>query len=66
MPGGIVLILAEPNKKRRTAQESGRTNMSIAKIETASGVTLVLNGKTVFASDDDFFLLSIRFSASAT
>ena len=52
MPGGIVLILAEPNKKRRTAQESGRTNMSIAKIETASGVTLVLNGKTVFASDD--------------
>lgn len=54
MPGGIVLILAEPepNKKRRTAQESGRTNMSIAKIETASGVTLVLNGKTVFASND--------------
>lgn len=51
-PGGIVLILAEPSKKRRTAQESGRTNMSIAKIETASGVTLVLNGKTVFASDD--------------
>lgn len=46
------MILAEPNKKRRTAQESGRTNMSIAKIETASGVTLVLNGKTVFASDD--------------
>lgn len=26
--------------------------MSIAKIETASGVTLVLNGNTVFASDD--------------
>lgn len=26
--------------------------MSIAKIETVSGVTLVLNGKTVFASDD--------------
>lgn len=26
--------------------------MSIAKIETASGVTLLLNGKTVFASDD--------------
>ena len=46
------MILAEPSKKRRTAQESGRTNMSIAKIETASGVTLVLNGKTVFASDD--------------
>lgn len=52
MPGGIVLISAEPNKKRKTAQESGRTNMSIAKIETASRVTLVLNGKTVFASDD--------------
>lgn len=47
-----MLISAEPNKKRKTAQESGRTNMSIAKIETASGVTLVLNGKTVFASDD--------------
>lgn len=46
------MISAEPNKKRKTAQESGRTNMSIAKIETASGVTLVLNGKTVFASDD--------------
>lgn len=46
------MILAEPNKKRKTAQESGRTNMSIAKIETTSGVTLVLNGKTVFASDD--------------
>ena len=45
------MILAEPSKKRRTAQESGRTNMSIAKIETASGVTLVLNGHTVFASD---------------
>lgn len=40
------MISAEPNKKRKTAQESGRTNMSIAKIETASGVTLVLNGKT--------------------
>lgn len=26
--------------------------MSIAKIETASSVTLVLNGNTVFASDD--------------
>mgnify|MGYP000045522558 CR=1 FL=1 len=52
MPDDIVLILAEPNKKRRTAQENGKTNMSIAKIETASGVTLVLNGKTVFASDD--------------
>lgn len=26
--------------------------MSIAKIETASGVTLVHNGNTVFASDD--------------
>ena len=26
--------------------------MGIAKIETASGVTLVLNGSTVFASDD--------------
>lgn len=26
--------------------------MSVARIETASGVTLVLNGKTVFASDD--------------
>ena len=26
--------------------------MSIAKIETVSGVTLVLNGNTVFASDD--------------
>ena len=26
--------------------------MSIAKIETVSGVTLVLNGHTVFASDD--------------
>lgn len=46
------MILAEPSKKRRTAQESGRTNMNIAKIKTASGVTLVLNGKTVFASDD--------------
>lgn len=57
MPGGIVLILAEPNKKRKTAQESGRTNMSIAKIETASGVTLVLNGNTVFASDDTSYWL---------
>lgn len=26
--------------------------MSITKIETASGVTLVLNGNTIFASDD--------------
>lgn len=31
--------------------------MSIAKIETASGVTLVLNGKTVFASDDTSYWL---------
>lgn len=45
------MTLAKLNKKRRTAQESGRTNMSITKIETVSGVTLVLNGHTVFASD---------------
>ncbi len=51
------MISDEPNKKRKTAQESGRTNMSIAKIETASGVTLVLNGKTVFASDDTSYWL---------
>lgn len=51
------MISAEPNKKRKTAQESGRTNMSIAKIETASGETLVLNGKTVFASDDTSYWL---------
>lgn len=51
------MISAEPNKKRKTAQESGRTNMSIAKIETASGVTLVLNGNTVFASDDTSYWL---------
>lgn len=31
--------------------------MSIAKIETASGVTLVLNGNTVFASDDTSYWL---------
>ena len=51
------MISDEPNKKRKTAQESGRTNMSIAKIETASGVTLVLNGSTVFASDDTSYWL---------
>ena len=31
--------------------------MSIAKIETASGVTLVLNGSTIFASDDTSYWL---------
>lgn len=31
--------------------------MSIAKIETVSGVTLVLNGNTVFASDDTSYWL---------
>lgn len=31
--------------------------MSIAKIETASGVTLVLNGNMVFASDDTSYWL---------
>lgn len=31
--------------------------MSIAKIETASGVTLVLNGNTVFASDNTSYWL---------
>jgi len=31
--------------------------MSITKIETASGVTLVLNGNTIFASDDTSYWL---------
>lgn len=31
--------------------------MSIVKIETASSVTLVLNGNTVFASDDTSYWL---------
>lgn len=31
--------------------------MSITKIETASGVTLVLNGSTIFASDDTSYWL---------
>lgn len=43
--------------EEKQRKESGRTNMSIAKIETASGVTLVLNGNTVFASDDTSYWL---------
>lgn len=43
--------------KQDPAHESGKTNMSIVKIETASSVTLVLNGNTVFASDDTSYWL---------